>query len=68
MLDLDKNLKNVIILIVDGYGNFLKPIKGLRVSCKKSDEISLKNCVEKYLYSLMELKSKMAIEFLEEVE
>jgi hypothetical protein len=70
MMDLDINLKKIAILFADGVGNLRMPMKR---SLKSKDgyaisSVEMKEKVERYLYSLMELKTLIAIEFMEEVE
>jgi hypothetical protein len=70
MMDLDINLKKIVILFADGVGNLRMPI---RRCLKKKDgyaisSVEMKEKVERYLYSLMELKTLIAVEFMKEVE
>jgi hypothetical protein len=68
MLNLDENLNKVIILFADGFGNLCMPLSDLKKPYKKLDAFGIKERVEKYLFSLMQLKNSIAIELLREVE
>jgi len=67
MLNLDENLKKIIILMVDGIGNRMVSISDIKKG-GRYDELKLKKNVERYLSLLMKVKNSMVIDLLKEVE
>jgi hypothetical protein len=68
MLNLDENLKKVIILIVDGIGNRIVLRSDVKGRNAGYDELRLKDEVEGYLYLLMKVKNLIALDLMKEVE